>query len=56
MLPSPELQAEMALEYLLQKMIINDDHFHTKNIVYKEIFNDLPTGNTYYLLKLFCSY
>ena len=31
----------------------NDDHFHTKNIVYKEIFNDLPTGNTYYLLKLF---
>ncbi|KAL0008392.1 hypothetical protein SO802_009894 [Lithocarpus litseifolius] len=24
----------------------NDDHFHTKNIVYKEIFNDLPTGNT----------
>ena len=31
----------------------NDDHFHTKNIVYKEIFNDLPTCNTYYLLKLF---
>ena len=31
----------------------NDDHFHTKNIVYQEIFNDLPTGNTYYLLKLF---
>ena len=33
----------------------NGDHFHTKNIVYKEIFNDLPKGNTYYLLKLFCS-
>ena len=33
----------------------NDNHFHTKNIVYKEIFNDLPKGNTYYLLKLFCS-
>ena len=29
------------------------DHFHTKNIVYKEIFNNLPKGNTYCLLKLF---
>ena len=31
----------------------NDDHFHTKNIVYKERFNDLPKGNTYCSLKLF---
>ena len=51
-LPSPELQAEMALEYLLQKMTMMII-FIQKNIVYKEIFNDLPTGNTYYLLKLF---
>ena len=31
----------------------NHDHFHTKNIVYKERFNDLPRGNTYCSLKLF---
>ena len=31
----------------------NADHFHTKNIVYKERFNDLPRGNTYCSLKLF---
>ena len=51
-LPSPKLQAEMALRVLIVEND-NDDYFHTKNIVYKEIFNDLPTGNTYYLLKLF---
>ena len=33
----------------------NGDRFHTKNIVYEEIFNDLPKGSTYYLLKLFYS-
>ena len=33
----------------------NGDRFHTKNIVYKERFNDLLKGNKYYLLKLFCS-
>ena len=27
----------------------NGDHFHTKNIVYKEIFNDLPKGNTLFI-------
>ena len=31
----------------------NGDHFHTKNIVYKEIFDNLPKGNTYCLLILF---
>jgi hypothetical protein len=28
-----------------------DDNFHTKNIVYKEIFNDLPRGNIYYIFE-----
>ena len=27
----------------------NGDPFHTKNIVYKEIFNDLPKGNTLFI-------
>jgi ATP-dependent DNA helicase PIF1 len=27
------------------------DNFHTKNIVYKEIFNDLPRGNIYYIFE-----
>ena len=31
----------------------NGDRFHTKNIVYKEIFDNLPKGNTYCLLILF---
>ena len=40
----------------LRILIVENDYgdcFHTKNIVYKEIFDNLPKGNTYYLLKLF---
>ena len=51
-LPSPKLQVEMTLGYLFAENG-NDYHFHTKNIVYKERFNDLPRGNTYCSLKLF---
>ena len=31
----------------------NGDRFYTKNIVNKEIFDNLPKGNTYCLLILF---
>jgi hypothetical protein len=34
------------------KVLITDTHYgdqyHTKNIVYKEIFNNLPEGNIYH--------
>ena len=40
----------------LRILIVENDYgdrFQTKNIVYKEIFDNLPKGNTYYMLKLF---
>ena len=40
----------------LRILIVENDYgdrFHTKNIVYKEIFDNWPKGNTYCLLKLF---
>lgn len=50
MLPSPELQVEMALGFLLEKKDFGE-HFHTKNVVYKEIFNNLLIGNTKLVLN-----
>ena len=40
----------------LKILIVENDYgdcFHTKNIVYKEIFDNFPKGKTYCLLKLF---
>ena len=40
----------------LRILIVENDHgdrFHTKNIVYKEIFENLPKDNTWCLFKLF---
>ena len=40
----------------LRILIVENDYgdgFHTKIIFYKEIFDNLPKGNTYYMLKLF---
>ena len=40
----------------LRILIVENDYgdrFQTKNIVYKEIFDNLPKGNRYYMLKLF---
>ena len=37
------------LRVLIAKKDYND-HFHTKNIVYKEIFGNLPRGNYCHLL------